>query len=40
MVLGREDVEHDQGGEVGVVLDGLHPGDGSPSLLKFVRPDP
>ena len=36
MVPGQEEVEHDQGGEVGAVPDGLHPGDGSPSLWKFI----
>ena len=34
MVPGRVDVEHDQGGEGGAVLDGLNYGDGSPSLWK------
>ena len=38
MVPGREDVEYDQGGEVGAVLDGLHPGDGSQSLWKYLNP--
>ena len=40
MVLGREDMEHDPGGEGGEVPDGLNSGDGSPSLWVFLRPGP
>ena len=36
MVPGREDVEHDPGGEGGAVLDRLHYGNGSPSLWKCL----
>ena len=39
-MMGREDVEHGPGGEGGEVPDGLHPGDGSPSLLECIRPEP
>ena len=34
------DVEHDPRGELGAVPDGLNPGGGSSSLLKFLRPGP
>ena len=34
---GREDVEHDPGGEGGEFSNGLHSGDGSLSLLECVR---
>ena len=37
---GQEEVEHDQGGEGGAVLDGLHPGDGFPYLWKCLRLGP
>ena len=40
MVLVQEDVDHDLGREGGEVPNGLHSGDGSPSLLKCVRPVP
>ena len=40
MVPGREDVEHDPGGEGGEVPNGLHYGDGSPYLLECVRLGP
>ena len=40
MVLGQKDVEHDPGGEVGEVPYGLHPGDGSLSILECVCPGP
>ena len=40
MVPGREDMEHDTGEEGVEVLDGLHPGDGYPSLPECVRPGP
>ena len=40
MVPGREDMEHDPGGEGGEVPDGLHHGNVSPSLLKCVRTGP
>ena len=40
MVPGQEDMEYDLGGEDGKVPDGLHPGDGSPSLWECVRPVP
>ena len=40
MVPVREDMEHDPGGEGGEVPDGLHHGDGSPSLLKCVCTGP
>ena len=40
MVEGREDVEHDLGGEGGEVPNGLHSGDILPSLLECVRPGP
>ena len=38
MVPGQEDVEHYPGGEGGAVPDGLHSGDGSPSLWKCLCP--
>ena len=40
MVPGREDVEHDPGGEEGEVPNGLHSLDGSSSLLECIRPGP
>ena len=40
MVPGREDVEHDLGGEGGEVPNELHSGDGSPYLLECVCPGP
>ena len=40
MVPGRKDVDHDTGGEGGEVPDGLHPEEGSPSLLECVRTGP
>ena len=40
MVTRQEDEEHDLGIEGGEVLDGLHPGDRSLSLLEYVRPGP
>ena len=40
MVPGQEYVDYDTRGEVGAFPDGLHPGDGSSSLWKRLRPDP
>ena len=40
MVPGREDVEHDMGGEGGEIPNGLYSGDGSPYLLECFRPGP
>ena len=40
MVSGPADVGNAQEGKVGAVLDGLHPGDGPPSLQECHRPGP
>ena len=40
VVTGREDAEHDPGGEVGAVPDRLHSGNGSTSLCKCLRLGP
>ena len=40
MVLGPADVGNAQEGKVGAVPDGLHPGDGPPSLQECHRPGP
>ena len=40
MVSGPADVGNAQEGKVGAFLDGLHPGDRSPSLQECHRPGP
>ena len=40
MVLGWGNVDHNLGGKGGEVPNGLHTGDGSPSLLECVRTGP
>ena len=40
MVMGREIMDHDPGGEGGEVPDRLHPGYGFMSCLECVRPGP
>ena len=36
----RENVYNGQAGEGGAIIDGLHPGNGPPSLQENVRPGP